>query len=360
MTMQQLPSGLWVPHNYYTISNQIIDGDADYFTHIIESPAGGTLTQVAFGVQTVTVGDDTFSVRLETIDADTGNPTGTLIDSPTNAAYGTVDIADADDNKMIICDINGGTGVTVTAGQKIAVRLARTASSSANLRPSYNTAFPNGAVNGYPYSTYDLSAGSWTKVLASPSLALNIGGWKLPVGCTALPSYATLTADNPGTPEQYGNIVNEPYKRRAMGAFAYLIGGAANAFHFKLYSDPLGTPTEIATTAEHDADLGTSAASARQTALRFASPVVLEPNTNYGLVISPNVSGTNVTIYYFTILHSSLSALWPMGANSYYCSRTDTGAFATDNTRFTMIGLILDQLDDGVGAGRPEFKGANL
>ena len=48
---------------------------------------------------------------------------------------------------------------------------------------------------------------------------------------------------------------------------------------------------------------------------------------------------------------STLLALYPMGANSFYCYRTTVNAFTTDNTKFSLIGLIIDQLDDGVSAG---------
>jgi len=88
-----------------------INDDTDEVAIIFQSPAAGALQTVAFLTGTTTTGENGVPGRLETLNA-SGNPSGTLIDSPTNVATGTVDIAAADDNVLKTMSINGGTGVT--------------------------------------------------------------------------------------------------------------------------------------------------------------------------------------------------------------------------------------------------------
>lgn len=326
-----------------SLSYWTIDEDGDKVAGIVDIPASGTLTQVAFGVSTVTTGDDTFSVRIETATA--GVPTGDLYVAN---ASGTVDIDDADDNKIIVCNINGETGVAVTKNAVVGVVFQRTAAGSANLRLPYFRV----SLLERPYGADDLSVGSYTKRSGYlPMMAFKIGGaWYCAPGCIVGGFALTETIDNNGTPEERGSIIYSPFKCRAFGAkiFAYI--GAGSGFYVKLYSDPLGTPDEIATSALIDSDQISDNIAQRMIYVNFTTPVELSINTKYALVVSPADAG-DMTWYYMNCAVNTVKTAYPGGTNGVYCARDDANAFVETDTKWSWVALLIDQLDDGVAAG---------
>src|SRR6185295_5385053 len=94
----------------------------------VTMPATGTLTGVQFQTGTITTGQNSCPIRVETMDATTGNPSGTLAYTNSN---GTVDIASSDDNVALACtNINSGTGVSVTYGDIVGITIGRSGGAS--------------------------------------------------------------------------------------------------------------------------------------------------------------------------------------------------------------------------------------
>jgi len=358
MTLQNLPTPMEFPTILPVnpaLSYWILDGDGDICGFVVDVPVSGTLTQVAFGTSTVTTGDATFGVRLETVSATDGKPTGTLYAANSE---GTVAIADADDNKVIVCNINSGTGVSVTKNDLIAVRFQRTASGSGNLRI---TNFQD--YSERPYGFDDLSEGTYTLREGNmPVMEFHIGGWVLPRGCMIAGNSLSEVIDNNGTPEQRGSIIYVPFSCRVVGCKVILYTVAGSSFYVKLYSDPTGTPTEIASTALIDTDQISNDAAWRWIHLNFVTPVTLSINTKYALVLSPGDAG-DLNSYPVYCGVNTLKSCYPGGQYGVYCSRDDTNAFAEDDTKWFFGAVLIDQLDDGAGAasgGGPVMGGMVL
>jgi hypothetical protein len=365
MAMDTIPGFLCYPISpfldispgYYTV-----DADGEGVGWAFECPKTGTLAQIAFGTGAVTTGDANMSVRLETVDPATGLPSGTLIDSPTNVATGTVNIASTDDSVVKSCDINGGTGVSVTTGDIIAVTIKRPASGSFNGRILYGSTSFAGMNTGFPYYLdYGItSAGAWTRI-STPGgidIALNIGGWICPVGGFLATSAATLSAF--ASPKERGILLNFPIKMRITGGIAFVTADAGENYKFVLYSNPTGTPVQVAVSNIYDADLRTGTAG-RACYFQFTTPYEMAKDTDYVLAVAPTTAGA--ILLTVTRSESAYGALFFGGENATLWGREDSssGVFSETNTDVPKIAGFFDQIEDpAAGGGRPEIRGGNL
>ncbi len=351
MTIQSFPQFPLIPPALFGVSGvaySTADADGEGIAPQIQVPITGTLTDIAFAVATVTTGDAAFSVRVETIDGATGLPSGTLIDSPTNAAYGAVNIADTDDNKIISCQINSGTGVAVTRGDHIAIKLTRPTSGSFNGRIIYGGAYQSSVASNYP--NVAVNTGSWVKGCNLPVCAMKISGtWYLPNMCILYASISNTAINDPGTPKQLGILVNKPVGLRLAGALVMVAAGSAEDYQLKLYSDPTGAPSLVATSNNFDADFRESI-NVRWTSHIFNSSPELTKDTAYVLCINPTTAN-EINVYYQEMGSTTYNACLPMGSNATYYYRSDTGPFAETNTRVPFIIPIFDGIDIGSGGG---------
>lgn len=318
-----------------------VNDDTDAASFIFDIPpfsGAGSLTQISFITGTVTTGENSVPIRIETLDA-SGNPSGTLIDAN---ATSTVNIADADDNTLKVATLAGA--VTVTTGTHVALRIKRNSSGSLNGGVFKYATSPT--VNGIPaVQDYNVTgAGAWTKTGASPMVMLLIDGtWVAPLGCIGGISTGSFSTTAFASPAQVAMRIRLPMSVKAVGAKAYLTLPAGSSVMFKLYSNPTGTPTEIASTAVFDTDSSTST-SARLQGFVFTSPVTLAANTDYALAMCPQ-DANNLSVNYLTANYTYASA-YPSGAYGTYYDRANTSsAFSETNTRIPLIGLVASSVD---------------
>lgn len=341
---------------------KLINDDTDKVAAIIQIPKSGLLTGVQFGTGTITTGENAVPIRIETIDGTTGSPSGTL--AYTNA-NGTADIGAADDNVLLACtNINSSSGVTVAAGDLVAIVIARNASGTLNGNVMRYSAVGSGLASGFPYiNDFNIGgAGVWTKTPAAfPCLSLNIGGaWVAPDGCLGgIINQATASFQSAA---EQGVLVNLPFSFRVVGAIVALGMTAGTTVIVRLYAAPTTSPSVVANSATIDTDAAANTA-AEPARFTFTTPYVCAANTNYVLAVSPQ-GAVNVGLNYLTA-NNTYNAAWPGGSTWAYYGRASGGAtvFTETTARVPQIAIIIDQIDTGSGGpfrpfGAPVIAGA--
>ena len=306
------------------------------YAAIVRIPVTGNITTVSFMTGTVTT-SDTLSVGLETVDATTGDPSGTAYGG---SVPGTVSGLATN----TIYEVTLGTQASATAGDYVAIVIKYNSYVAGNLqiRGMDNTAT---MPTGLPYN--DLFTTAWVKDTdATPIVTLGYSGSYYDMGALGTRVPVSTTFSSSSTPDEIGNKFTLPWPVR-VSMFVIWID-ADGAVDIVLY-DSDGT-TALATVSIDDNIRG-SANNARYV-LPLASKVSLVKDTAYRLVVKPTTT-TGVNIKEITAESIAMLDQLPGGRNCFRTSRTDAGAWTDTATTVQIYGLsmIFDQVDDGVGGG---------
>jgi hypothetical protein len=301
---------------------------------ILQAGATATIRKVGFRVSTVNVAGDV-DVRLETIDATNGEPTGTLLDA---SATKTVTISAAG---WITADFGAGNGAAVTQGDKFAVVIQDNASSAPEILISLfaeETRFP------FPYLGTYISSWSLSSTNAAiVALEDSTGAYMRLLGVLPVKDFNTHVFGNGSTPDHRGLKFQVPFKCRVVGGYAWFDGdGDAD---IKLYDSD---GTTVLDTHSTDKDVR-GRIEAGIYVFWFDSGNILTINTDYRLVVEPT-SATSIRYHDMTVDSAAILDTLPGGQNFHGTTKKDAGWTDTTTIR-PFIGLILDQLDDGAGAG---------
>ena len=326
------------------VSNCLIDAASEKCGIVMQAPKSGNIATVRFRTGTVTTGD-TVDVRLETVGAD-GWPTGTLLDTDTNAA---VVIADGDDSAEKVATLTAAASVTV--GDFIAVVVVN-GGSGGNMNIAFNA---DDVYGNFPRGVEYVGAPAWAHRDSSPIMALGYDdssyAW-IPTVFPETGGYGNISID--GTPTHGGARFQLPVKMRAKGAWIHGYMAAAGSFVVKLYS---GAVTELASVTVDSDYLRNAGTQSEQIALFFAAPVELEASTWYRLVVYM-ASGTFQLEYYAAGTAAAMDAT-PGGQNWHRTEATSPtieGDWSQTTTDFPLMGLIIDGIDvpsGGSGAAMP-------
>jgi hypothetical protein len=315
-----------------SLSANVIDAAGEKVAIICKASAAKSIRKVHFRTATVTAGD-TVDVRIETVDATTGAPTGTLWAANTNVAHV---VANGDGDKW-------NTTAALTADATMAVGdvfaiVIVNGGGGGNIQISRYE--DQGSAGGFPYGA--LYTSSWAKQATM---------------CVIFPEYSdatfepilgvfdtgTITPYSFGTADaitERGNMFSVPFRTRALGAWAW--GAVAGNCSIKLY-DTDGT-TVLATTGIIDTDIKQSAG----TSIHFhpfTAPATLQKNVAYRVVMVTE-SATQVTIYDFEVSTAAMMNMFPGGTSVYRTVKT-SGVWSETATIRTYIGVFLDAFDDG-------------
>lgn len=80
--------------------------------------------------------------------------------------------------------------------------------------------------------------------------------------------------------------------------------------------------------------------------------VTLTKDTNYRIVVKPSTT-TNLAIYSTDFGSAAVMDQVGGGQNFSYTERTDAGAWTNTATRRPLMGILLDQIDNGAGIAIP-------
>jgi len=312
---------------------------------MFQVPRSGILKKVLVRTGTVTVADDLL-IRLETVDPSTGFPTGNLYAANATAS---VALVDTDDNSFFWIPINGSSGISVTKGDIVAMRINNDYVNG-NMVVVY--AIGNVILNDFPYcATY--ASGAWTKQKFVPALTLEYDtGIIAAIGCYPCCYPASAQGFSASTnPNTRGNRIKLPFRARALGFWITVdVDGDCSAILFD--SDGV---TALETVALSPTIRASTAYGVRF--VQFSTPRILEKDTFYRFVLKATTA-TQITMYAIEVADDgALSGLspFPLGVNDHAttCNGTPNTelSWTQTTTRQFELGLMIDQIDIGGGGG---------
>jgi len=343
MTMQLVPGIFFPPHFYGptasapSFTSFLLNASGMKYAVIFNIPKTGNIRKIHFRTGSVTTGRDT-DCRLETVDATTGNPSGTLKGTNANAT-------------VVAASITANVWVTspaftadcaVTIGDLVAVVLVPTST-------------PNFNVNGFTVGTSGVripytdgyNGTTWTKATDHiPGIAIEYDDGSFYFIPNTMPASAvnTHTFNNGSTPDEHALKFKTLGKMRLTGL--WLWGDTDGDFDIVVY-DSNGTSVLSTTSIDKDNRQGTGIGHHFFT---LAASVVLSANTFYRISIKPS-SSTSLTIYSIDVSTAAIMDQLAGGQNIHHSTQTNGGGWSDTTTRRLLMGGIFDQIDDGAGSG---------
>jgi hypothetical protein len=323
--------------------SRTLDAADEYVSQIFAIPKTGTLKKIGFRTGTVTTAD-TINVRLETVDATTGYPSGTLYLNESPGSSGSQ--AAPSSNTTYWVALNGTTGVSVTKGDIVAIKILLDYVDGVLdiVAHTYigTHAFPY--VEDYYNSTHTKGAGE------QGNFGLEYDGEIVLCNGTYPAVYMNVSSSWATNGYKKGLCFQVPFKCRISGVV--YTTDADNDCEIILYDSDQATAVQ---TWSIDKDVR-GATSGSIYKLYLTTPKTLTINTKYRLVVQP--LGANITHHLiYTYPDSTISAMAGIegGVNCYYteCNGTpENEASWTDTVENRpLAGIIIDQLDDGVSTG---------
>lgn len=169
----------------------------------------------------------------------------------------------------------------------------------------------------------------------------------------AFTAIATELFSDSTNPDERGLIFQVPWDCKIDELWAICGRTDANSdFTLKLYSDPLGTPTLLASVAVLAENMGAATTQGFFTGL-LASQISLTKNTDYAVTLL--ATGTsNARLATNTFFDEKFRKMWNGGTTVKKATRDgSTGAFTAETPAVTMprVGVRIYSLDDGTGTG---------
>ena len=338
----QIPCQQQMPINA-TASAILLDAANESMAYIIRADQAKNISKLGFRTLTVTTGA-TVDVRLETVSATDGNPTGTLWATNTNNSQV---IADTDDNTWFTVTLTANG--TVAVGDVYAVVIVNPAVSPGNLNIA-GRACATTSTNGVNYSTA-FTGGAWGKNgFSGQCVYVEYSDGTVAVAGFMPSSSVTVTSFNTGSAaDEIGNIFQFPFPTQCVGA---TLMGSATAFvqDFQVILYDSDGSTALATvTVDKDQVAGVSGSYY----FRWA-PVSLLANTNYRIVIKPT-TGSSVDIVEWAVNAALTLDSYDGGQNFYKTARADAGSWTQTTTGRTSIAVLVQGYDGGGGSSTTAY-----
>lgn len=290
----------------------------------------------------------TIRVGLKDIDKTTGpvRPGGTwhvsrtLTQGVDTITAGTAQVCVPDSGSVTL---SHGDEVCIVAeftnragSDSLAVTSAQTPAGATFLGPPFGINNLSGVVSGTtPFFVLTFADGTtgWIDGLVSPA------------GTITNVTYTDTT-----NPDERGNCFRTPFDCEADLFWAMLrTASAASDGTMILYSDPLGTPTALATWTFTAEELGTFGSGIL--ANRAFAPVALAANTDYVVAMRASSSGS-IRMDGLTLFPGSgvCRQMWPAGDTVKFAYRQNgSGAFTIDDTQVMSCGVRLSSIASGAG-----------
>lgn len=355
MALQDIFGGIKIPspqpRQVEVFTPVALDLDGEECACVFAIPKTGNIHKVGLLMGTITQMTNALSVGIETIDAATGFPTGAAYGGMVADTSKTPNAATEDDTFLWF---TLGTDAAATVGDNVAV-VAKFDSFQAgdNIELDVRLQTLLSSVI-FPYVTAKLS-GNWTDQTYSPNFAIEYDDGSIEWVAGATP-YATATLhdwDMNNSPDRRGLRFKVPFNCRMSGV--WVLGRLDQDWSLVLY-DTDGTTdlTAGANAITHDKDIRGSGTS-MIVELPLVTKVILTKDTYYRLVLLPTTTG-NIRMYEHGVTDDGANATMealPMGESFHYTSVNGApsveGDWTNSITSRPRLGIIIDQLDDGVG-----------
>ena len=321
-------------------TEHLIDAVGETAACIFQAPKTGTIDRVCFRTATVTTGG-TLDVRLETVSATTGDPTGTLVGTTTNAA---VIVLNTDDNTWFEATLT--LGASVTKGQMLALSIVRGVAGNLNISTGVTSGHSPIATGILRNAYSDLFTAAWAKDGTPLVCAVRYSDGTYPyiLGVTGYSSGASTNFSSTSSPDERGNRMLLPFTGRCVGVWSNistLTGGSS--VDFKLYDSADNLLESV--NFDHD--------QSRQAGCQIAffdTAVTLYAGKVYRVTNAPPAA-TNTNTRTITVASAALMEQLSGGQNVYGTTRTDAGAWTDTTTERCGIGLLFDALETGASSG---------
>lgn len=337
------------PIGWYTLpalGNAILlDAAAEKCAFVLRAPQAGNIRKIHFVTGTVTTGA-TVDVRIETVSATNGDPTGTLWAANTNVAH---TINNTDDNAWLTTAALTADA-TVAVGDLFAVVIVNDSGSPGNLNIMTTNSWSFSAL---PYTDHYTASWSKSSGAGGPIVVLEYSDGTTPRIPGVDPFYAVTNATSSSATLYRGMEITMPFTCRAIGFWTFAKPAASSSYTFKLF-DADGT-TALATNVLDSDQYANFYYVLR---IPFAAAVTLKAGSKYWLAGTSD-GANNLRLEYVDYATSAILAnCAPCGVASWSqaTSPTGTGDWTNTATRQPAMGLIIDQIDVSsgplVGPGR--------
>lgn len=359
MAFQSINGGVWLPNrndeSFVAIGSStfVMDAAGELAAFVCEVPKSGNLVGFEAYIGAVTNPlDNGLRFSFQTPSPTTGLPDG-VVDQFVTTAAGTPSAAGW------LNPGNFDAPRAVTAGDEIALVIDN---------PSF-TAGDSIAIGGMVAST-DLTfpfavRGTNTKdenELPIFALRYDDGSYGL-VYTEVWPaqSFNTWALETDTSPDEAGLAFQVPFPCQLTEvAWVGRTSSASNAYDIIVYDNAdnvVGSKTGI------DGDIGVNTTSNRYHCRRLSSPVDIDANSTYRVVIKPTSSTLIMRVFYAEFASLALMQCIDGGPNIWATERTDAGAWTnfnngTDGYRLPRISIRLQGFDDGVGGGGGGLTGS--
>ena len=332
-----LPSiGLIVPGG--TFSTTVLDAADEKLAWVFLAPKTGLIRKIGFRTGTVTTGA-TVDVRLEGVTMSTGEPSGVLAGTTTNASQV---IASADDNVWFTTQLT--SDASVTAGQALAIVIVNPSGGFMQIASGFGATY----TNQFPYSVAYLS-GAWGAKGNGSLLSFYIeyhDGTTCSIGNAPLQSHGSVTFNTGSAADERALYFSVPFPCKVAGADIMVPSWAGNGDIYLYDSD--GT-TVLSQVTGIDKDLS-RAGTVGLLRVIFDTPATIAANTNYRLALKPT-SGSNVGWYEYTFSSTTYMAAVDGGTAFHLSTQADASGWSQTTTTRPSVALLISALDDGATGG---------
>lgn len=304
--------------------------------HMVNVPKSGNLTHIAFRTVAVTA-PETINIRLETLNS-IGEPTGTLIDASATASQAA---PAANTNYEVAL----AAPVAVTKNAKIAI-VYECPAGAPNVQIA-RLVTPFGTLGSQPYTGL-YNGATWAKQATIGICALKYDDGTYPYleGCYPPMVMAATNFNNTTVAfDEAGNLFTVPFQCQVAGFWVYL-STALGAFDHYLYD----TSNNVLATVTDTSLIGQSAGAAVRIQ-RLNTPVILEPNTQYRQTIK-STNATNIASRYMTFDSAAIQSVVSGSDDFVQTQRKGAGAWAEVTNRRSIMGLIIDGINESGSTGK--------
>lgn len=301
-----------------------LDAAGEYHAFVIPALEDMEISHAYFQPHAVS-GSPTADIRIETVDPDTGLPTGTLWDTGTNVVTGTLTTTGA---------VHAlGATASISRGEWFALKIAY------NSGTSFSTQELIGQVRrDWAYSA--INTGTPTKG-AFVNHCVGLGSsssnfYRLPSQLWPVTGQSTGNITN-GNGARWGLRFKLPFKATVHA----LISTVSNDHDFQIYDDAGNAISGASGTVD------TSQQNSNH--MLLDTPTDLDADTWYRAVV---VAGAgNFFIRNWTAPSADLLSGFPGGLNAHRTDYTTSGGWTTTDTQVPALDLIISRLEDGAGSG---------
>ena len=349
MAYVSVQGGMWVPEPRFfsgipaLAGGATLDASADRLGYVFKATKTGTVKklEIRFGTVTTLGGSSTLTIGIQAVDATTGDPDGTFVDSVTIP------------NGSIVSNTNVqgtlATGASVTAGTYYAVVVQYgtfTASDSLVVRQTISESSRDAGMLG-GYVSNNLTGGFVkTASILMVSIEYDDGSYAFIPECYPVVVPSSSTYSNASTPDAIGLRWQLPFAHKIAGAWLNVDADG----DFDLIHYDASTKTTLSSI---DKDIRGSTLQ-NTTLIIFNDEHTCAANTTMVLAVEPS-SATSIILPYFDVVAASRLDQFAGGQAFHYATAKNpatTADFTMTTTRRPVMGLLISAVDVGGASGR--------